>query len=547
MKFVAGALYVGSTAAVRRLNPRTGWLATVSASMGHYQGGTNGAVTGACGVTVDAAGNVLVADYDRVLVVAKRTGRFYGRQMIAGRTYTIAGQRGKTRDADHDGNNGPATRAFLSDAVDVELDHAGNVVIADAGQPPYHLEQDLGAMVRVVAERDGRFYGRQMIAGNIYTVAGASGGTTRNGALATQDYLGMTIGPVRVDRAGNLVLTDYSSGPVVQVVAVRTGRFYGLKMTAGHIYTLAGDGTAGYSGDGGPATKAALITAAAVALDHAGNVVIADGGRVRVVAVRTGSFYHQKMTADHIYSIAGTGPIDGLPGISAFPASSGDGGPAARAHIQVSGVTVDSAGNVVLADSYRVRVVAARTGSFYGRKMRAGDIYTIAGNGQAYYSGDGLLAARAELQSGDLAVDHAGDLVVNSRYAQADRIRLIPAASGTLFGRRMTKGHIYAVAGDGHGGIRGDDGPALRADLNPDGMAADRSGNLLIADLDNRVRVVAARSGRFYGQQMTTGDIYTIAGDGTAAYSGDGGPACQGEPGLSHGGGDRSRRERAGG
>ena len=111
-----------------------------------------------------------------------------------------------------------------------------------------------------------------------------------------------------MDAAGNVLIAD-SDNNRVRVVAERTGTFYGKAMTAGDIYTIAGDGTGGLSGDRGPATKAGLFRPAGVAVDAAGNVLIADtlNNRVRVVAERTGTFYGQPMTAGDIYTIAGTG------------------------------------------------------------------------------------------------------------------------------------------------------------------------------------------------------------------------------------------------
>jgi hypothetical protein len=98
----------------------------------------------------------------------------------------------------------------------------------------------------------------------------------------------------------------------------------------------------------------------------------------------------------------------------------------------------------------------------------------------------------------------------------------------------MTAGDIYTVAGDGTLGFSGDGGPATVAELDlPSGVTVDTSGNVLIADTyNNRIRVVAASTGTFYGQAMTAGDIYTIAGNGTYGFSGDGGPATTAELGT---------------
>ena len=210
----------------------------------------------------------------------------------------------------------------------------------------------------------------------------------------------------------------------MRVVAARTGRFYGQAMTAGDIYTVAGDGTRQSSGDGGPATAAGL-TPGALAVDRAGNLVIADSypnldvsnNRVRVVAARSGTFYGQAMTAGDIYTVAGTGT----------PGYSGDGGPAAAAELDnPDGVAVDQAGNLVIGDTYNnvIRVVAARTGTFYGQAMTAGDIYTVAGEGTPGFAGDSGPATAAELDSPQgVAVDRAGNLVIGD--GGNGRVRLV--------------------------------------------------------------------------------------------------------------------------
>jgi hypothetical protein len=302
------------------------------------------------------------------------------------------------------------------------------------------------------------------------------------------------------------------------VVAASTGTFYGQPMTAGDIYTVAGNGTSRFSGDGGPATAAQLNGPASVPVDSAGNLLIADtgNGRVRVAAASTGTFYGEPMTAGHIYTVAGDG--DSLP--------SGDGGPATSAGLTPNGVAVDAAGNLLIADTFNARVVAASTGSFYGQAMTAGHIYTVAGDGASGFSGDGGPATSATLfQPNGVAVDAAGNLLIADTLNS--RVRVVAASTGTFYGQAMTAGDIYTVAGNGTAGFSGDGGPATSAKLNnPKAVALDAAGNLLIADsTSNRIRVVAHGTGTFYGQPMTAGHIYTIAGNGTRGFSGDGGPA----------------------
>ena len=105
------------------------------------------------------------------------------------------------------------------------------------------------------------------------------------------------------------------------------------------------------------------------------------------------------MAAGHIYAVVGQ-PGPDVSGDCLERHDAGDGGPASRASVIASAVTVDSAGNVLLTGdgNYRVRLIAARTGRYYGRSVRAGDIYTVAGNGNNQSSGNGLLATRAELR-----------------------------------------------------------------------------------------------------------------------------------------------------
>jgi DNA-binding beta-propeller fold protein YncE len=105
--------------------------------------------------------------------------------------------------------------------------------------------------------------------------------------------------------------------------------------------------------------------------------------------------------------------------------------------------------------------------------------------------GDGRRAARASLSACAVAVDHFGNLVIADFLHQ--RVRVVAARTGTFYGRPMTAGDIYTVAGDGTGGFSGDGGPATSAELSrPGGVAVDAAGNLLIADSDNqRIRMVA--------------------------------------------------------
>jgi hypothetical protein len=377
------------------------------------------------------------------------------------------------------GNGIPATRAEVPYPGAVAVDGAGNLLVTNGFN-----------RVQLVAARTAEFYGQAMKAGDIYTVAGdGKSGYNGDGIPATRAEVN---GPaaVAVDGSGNLVIADNGDSRV-RVVAVGNGTFYGQAMKAGDIYTVAGDGDVGYNGDGIPAGTAELNSPEGVAVDGAGNLVIADtnNSRVRVVAVRNGMFYGQAMKAGDIYTVAG----DGTSGYN------GDGIPATRAGVVPNDVAVDGHGNLVITDlgGRRVRVVAVRTGTFYGQAMKAGDIYTVAGNGAGQnYGGNGIPATSAAIQDpGSVAVDHAGNLLFTDQVTSL--VRVVAASTGTFYGIPMTAGYVYTIAGIGDGnsgsGYNGDGIPAYMAELNsPEGVTVDGAGNVLIADLfNNRVRMVS--------------------------------------------------------
>ena len=358
--------------------------------------------------------------------------------------------------------------------------------------------------------------------GDVYLLAGnGTAGYSGDRGLARQAEFSRPI-DVAIDHGGNLVIAD-SSNNRVRVVAETSGTFYGKSMIAGHVYNLAGTGHVTYRGDGIPAGHANLATPEAVTIDPAGNVVISDTNhsRVRVVAAGNGTFYGQSMKAGYIYTVAGHGNTG----------KTGNGVPAAGASVRLPvGVRFDAAGNMVISvyGEAEVRVVAENTGTYYGHAMTDGDIYTIAGNGHG--TGNGIPALRAYLPDPQYAeLDGAGNVLVTEDGNST--VRVIAESNGTFYGKAMTAGDIYTVAGTGHGGFSGDGGPATAARLYvPGGLAFDTAGNLLIADSgNNRIRVVAASSGTFYGMAMTAGHIYTIGGDGVPGFSGDGGPAAKAE------------------
>jgi len=257
--------------------------------------------------------------------------------------------------------------------------------------------------------------------------------------------------------------------------------------SGGTINTVAGVGMGGYSGDGGAAWMAQLNSPFGVAVDSGGNLYIADTLNHRVRKVDA---------SGNISTVAGNG-TDGY---------SGDGGAAASAQLNKPfGVAVDSGGNLYIADTFNHRV----------RKVDAsGNISTVAGNGTAGYSGDGGAAASAPLNKPyGVAVDSGGNLYIADTFNH--RIRKVDAS-----------GNISTVAGTGTAGNPGEGEFATSANIKyPYGVAVDSGGNLYIADtLNHRVRKVDA-----------SGNINTVAGNGTGGYSGDGGAAASAQLNLPYG------------
>ena len=307
------------------------------------------------------------------------------------------------------------------------------------------------------------------IAGN--GVAGFAG----DGGLATAAELN-TPDDVQLDAAGNIYIADALNNRIREVNA-----------TTSIITTFAGGGT---GGPGGPATSAGLGNPNRMTFDKAGNLFICDNDANEVVKVA-----------------ASTGTISVVAG-SPGGGYSGDGGPATAALLfGPTGVAVDPAGNIYIADifNFRIRRVDAATGI----------ISTIAGNGTAGFNGDGGPASAAEINyPTDVALDASGNIYIAD--LGNNRIRRIDGVTGI----------ISTVAGNGTGGYAGDGGPATSAELNqPTSVFIDPNGNMIVADEANSVI-------RKIG---TDGTITTIAGNGTSGYSGDGGPALAAEITLPFG------------
>ena len=300
-------------------------------------------------------------------------------------------------------------------------------------------------------------------------------------------------GSVRSDGDGNLLIADTGDNQI-RVVAGTTGTQYGVAMTRGDIYTIAGNGTQGSSGDDGAATSAELDGPQSAILDRYGNVVIADTGnnRVRVVAESTGTFYDIAMTQGDIYTVAGTGTAG----------YNGDATTATGAELDAPvGLALDQTGNIVVADSKndRVRVISAGTSTDFGAPMTDGGIVTIMGGGTRQTEGSTPL--NVDLSPDRVAVDGRGDLVVSDDGSE--RIWVLAGKSGTLWGQSMTAGDAYFVAGGNTNcASYTASGAATSAYLcDPAGVVVDPTGDIDVASPEiNRIFTIGNAAGRHHDE-----------------------------------------------
>jgi uncharacterized protein (TIGR03437 family) len=293
-------------------------------------------------------------------------------------------------------------------------------------------------------------------------------GFTGNNGPATSAQIAVPTG-VTVDAGGNLYVTG------------STNRVW--KVSNGVLTTIAGNGTTGGSGDNGPAILAQLQYPNGSAIDLAGNVYVADALNNSIRKISNGT----------ITTIAG----------NRTAGFSGDNGPATGAQLwNPTGVAVGTAGDLYIADAANGRI----------RKVSNGVISTVAGNGGRGFSGDNGPATRAELLNPQgIALDTAGNLYIVDM--QEHRIR------------KVSNGVITTIAGNGTAGSSGDNGPAILAQLHyPYGIAVDLAGNVYIADTEN-----------YSIRKISNGTITTIAGNGTAGFSGDNGPAIRAQLNLPFG------------
>jgi hypothetical protein len=341
--------------------------------------------------------------------------------------------------------------------------------------------------------------------GQVGVIAGTgSAGTSANGTVASAALLDDPTA-VAVDAAGDRFVVE-TAASMIQEIPATSGTDYGIAMTAGDVYDIAGTGVSGDSGDAGPGDLAKLDRPSAVALDSAGDVFVADTGNdtVRVLAARSGCLLGQQVTGGDLYTMVGT------PG---HPGYYGDGGPASSAELDApGGVALDAEGDLFIADSGNsvVREVSAAGSCPSGTAPK---IATIAGTGARGALASGSPATGTELdQPGSLAVGPDGNLYLDD--AGSDLVAVLALSSGHVFGQSVTGDDLYVVAGDGSRGDAGNGGPALAASLDgPSAIALDAAGDLFLSDAaENDVRAVtSASTSSLFGVPSSTGEVVQVA------------------------------------
>ena len=553
----AGNLYIADfdNHRVRKVSANTGIITNIAGNgekgfAGDGASATSANLNGPSSIAIDKLGNLYIADLfnNRIRKVSANTGII--------NTIVGTGSNGSA------GDGGSATSASLNYPICLALDGSGNIYIADSGSRVRKVNASSGIINTIAGNGIYGFAGDGFAAtsaklsvafgitidgtGNVYiadrnnhrirkvnAVTGIISTVAGNGTQGYDDGIGYAItaklntpSGVAIDSSGNLYISDEynhvirkvkvfdgsintvigngtpskrGDGDLASYASLKNPRnivfdgfgnlyiadFYNYeirKVTASSsiINTIAGNGTLGFGGDGGAATSANLNKPSGIALDVFNNLFIADqyNYSIRKVNGKTGI----------ISTVAGTGPNNysvaqiGVPASTAFVN-------------EPSGVTLDPAGNIYISEfwGHTVKKVNASTGII---NLAAGSI----GIGDP---GDGGPATLGHLYyPNGLALDSSGNIYITEL---SNNIRKVFASTGK----------IQTIAGNDYGGFGGDGGPAKIASFNyPVGIAIDSSRNIYIADrLNHRIRKVNA----------VTGIVSTVAGNGIAGFSGDGG------------------------
>jgi sugar lactone lactonase YvrE len=422
---------------IRRVDETTGTVTTVAGTgaAGFVDGpAATAQFDGPSSLAFDTSGNLLIVD--------RNNNRLRRLDLGTGTVSTLAGTGEETFTPD----GPPAATSALAGPGSMILAPDGRIVFTEDGSHRVRAIDGSGALVTLAGDGVPKFGG--------------------DGGPAVDAQFGQTKSVTR-DLADRFIISDDGNAVVRR-----------LDPCTGLLETIAGTGTRTYGGDGGPARDAGLTPSDAL-VDANGNLIVCDtdNDRVRIID-----------TTGVINTLVGTG-VGGY---------SGDGGLATAAQIdRPTGIEIDAAGNLYIADFDNDAV----------RRVAGGVISTVAGTGVSGYNGDNIAATTATLNNpSDIEVDAAGNIYIAD--FNNHRIRRVDAATGL----------ITTVAGTGLAGDTGDGGPATAARLNqPSDVKLDETGALWVTDSANhRVR-------RF----TIGGNIETVAGTGLRGFAGDGGPGTE--------------------
>jgi len=483
---------------VRKISATTGVITTVAGNGQPGSAGLDGLAINAnveqpSGVALDGFGNLYISDRG-IRNVDEGNHRIYKVEAATGILRLVAGNgsMGNT------GDGGLATAASFNFPTGLAVDGSGNVFICDQNN---HRVRKVTAATGIIT-----------------TVAGTgTAGFFGDGASAIAAMLNRPAG-MTVDALGNLYIAEEGNQRIRKVAAA-----------TGIITTIAGTGTYAFSGDGGQATAAGLATPSDVKIDGSGNLYVADADNARI----------RKISAGIISTIVGNGfsaPLISTGSATATPiglcyglaiSTAGDliipstsqrlfrfnatantvsiiagagtssaATPLAATLVQPLDIAIDAAGNRFVADARANRVLKVTPG---------GQVTTVAGTGDAGFSGDGGVATSAKLYWPQaLAFDSGGNLLIADSYNY--RIRKVNAVNQV----------ITTVVGNGTQASTGDGGLATAAQISfPHDIAVGIGGHLFIAESGYRIRRIAA----------DTGIITTYAGSGVSGGAGDGGLA----------------------